>query len=92
MQNQTKKFFLYARKSTDEPERQVLSIEAQITELKGFARKLNLSIVDTLIEKQTAKKHPQVLFLFYNKDYNKSIMYFTIIHFINTYSTWNRIN
>jgi hypothetical protein len=31
---QTKKFFLYARKSMDEPERQVLSIEAQMFELR----------------------------------------------------------
>ena len=31
------KFFLYARKSTDEPDRQILSIEAQIAELKEFA-------------------------------------------------------
>ena len=29
------KFFLYARKSTDEPDRQILSIEAQIDELKA---------------------------------------------------------
>ncbi|MBI2415512.1 MAG: hypothetical protein HYV33_02495 [Candidatus Kerfeldbacteria bacterium] len=32
------KFFLYARKSTDEPNRQILSIEAQITELREFGR------------------------------------------------------
>ena len=36
------KFFLYARKSTDEPDRQILSIEAQITELKEFAIKKDL--------------------------------------------------
>jgi len=49
------KYFLYARKSTDEPDRQILSIEAQITELKEFAERENLEIVETFIESQTAK-------------------------------------
>ena len=39
MNHQTQKFFLYARKSTDEPERQVLSIEAQLFELKEHDKK-----------------------------------------------------
>ena len=39
------KYFLYARKSTDEPDRQILSIEAQITELKEFAERENLNII-----------------------------------------------
>ncbi len=34
------KYFIYTRKSTDSEERQVLSIEAQIAELKEFAAKL----------------------------------------------------
>ena len=50
------KYFLYARKSTDEPDRQILSIEAQITELKEFAQKEQLNIVQTFIESQTAKE------------------------------------
>lgn len=49
------KYFLYARKSTDEPDRQILSIEAQITELKEFAERENLEIKETFIESQTAK-------------------------------------
>jgi len=49
------KYFLYARKSTDEPDRQILSIEAQITELKEFAERENLNVVENFIESQTAK-------------------------------------
>jgi len=49
------KYFLYARKSTDEPDRQILSIEAQITELKEFAQKENLDISEIFVESQTAK-------------------------------------
>jgi DNA invertase Pin-like site-specific DNA recombinase len=49
------KFFLYARKSTDDEERQVRSIEDQIAELRAFAKNENLEIIDTLIEKQSAK-------------------------------------
>ena len=56
------KFLLYARKSTDEPDRQVLSIEAQITELKEFAKKENLEIVDIFIESQTAKEPGRPIF------------------------------
>jgi len=56
------KFFLYARKSTDEPDRQILSIEAQITELKDFAAKEQLNIVQTFIESQTAKEPGRPIF------------------------------
>ena len=48
-------FFLYARKSTDDEERQILSIEAQLAELREFARKESLAIVDEFIESKTAK-------------------------------------
>jgi len=49
------KFFSYVRKSTDVEDKQVLSIEAQITELRAFARNEGLNIVEELIEKQSAK-------------------------------------
>ncbi len=55
-------FFLYARKSTDEPDRQILSIEAQITELREFAQREHLDIVDTFIESQTAKEPGRPIF------------------------------
>ena len=53
--NFSQKFFLYARKSTDVEEKQVLSIEAQIAELRDFAKQNSLNVVDTFIEKQSAK-------------------------------------
>ena len=60
--NQTKKFFLYARKSTDEPERQILSIEAQLFELREFAKKENLNIVKEFVESKTAKEPGREIF------------------------------
>ena len=49
------KYFLYARKSTDVEDKQVLSIDAQVTELRTFAKNEGLHIVDEFVEKQTAK-------------------------------------
>ena len=50
------KYIAYCRKSTDEPERQILSIEAQIAEVKEFAQRENLDIVDFIVESRTARK------------------------------------
>ena len=52
---QPKNWFLYVRKSTDEEGYQVLSIEAQITELKEFAEREGLEISEIFIEKKTTK-------------------------------------
>ncbi len=56
------KFFIYARKSTDEPDRQILSIEAQIAELEEFAQREHLEVVETFIESQTAKEPGRPIF------------------------------
>ncbi len=50
------KYALYARKSTEGEERQVLSIEAQIAELTEFASKENLEIAASFQEAKTAKE------------------------------------
>ena len=56
------KYFLYIRKSTDENDRQVLSLEAQETELKEFALRENLLIAATFRESQTAKEPDRPIF------------------------------
>ncbi len=56
------KYFLYARKSTDEPDRQILSIEAQITEVKEFALREGLEVVKIFTESQTAKEPGKPIF------------------------------
>jgi len=56
------KYFLYARKSTDEDDRQVLSIEAQVVELHEFARKENLEVVKEFVESKTAKAPGRPIF------------------------------
>ena len=60
--NQTKKFFIYARKSTDSEDRQIRSIADQLSELQELAKKENIEVVDTLVEKQTAKKPGRPVF------------------------------
>jgi site-specific DNA recombinase len=52
--NETK-FFIYARKSTDDLSRQVRSIDDQIAELRELAKRESLRVDEVLIEKQTAK-------------------------------------
>ncbi len=49
------KYILYARKSTDVEDTQVLSIEAQLAELRKFAKDDQLTVIDTVIEKRSAK-------------------------------------
>jgi len=56
------KFFLYARKSTDVEDKQVLSIEAQLTELREYAKRENIIISTEVVEKQSAKYIGRPLF------------------------------
>ena len=58
------KFFLYARKSTDVEDMQILSIEAQLNELRELAKKEGLEIVDELVEKKSAKVPGREIFNF----------------------------
>ena len=56
------KYFIYARKSTDVEDKQVLSIEAQLAELHLLAKSEGLEIVDEFIEKRTAKMPGRFVF------------------------------
>jgi site-specific DNA recombinase len=52
---QATKYFVYARKSTDDIARQARSIGDQLAELRELAQRDDLVIIDTLVEKRTAK-------------------------------------
>ncbi len=56
------RYIIYARKSTEEDDRQVLSIEAQLVELKEFAAKEKLEIVASFQEAKTAKEPGRMKF------------------------------
>ena len=56
------KYFLYARKSTEDDDRQVMSIEAQLFELREFARRENLEIVEEFQESKSAKTQGREVF------------------------------
>ena len=48
-------YYIYVRKSTDVEDKQVLSVEAQIVELRKYAADNNMKIAGVIIEKQSAK-------------------------------------
>ncbi|MDI6734510.1 MAG: recombinase family protein [Patescibacteria group bacterium] len=56
------KYILYARKSTEEDDRQVLSIEAQLVELQEYAAKEKLEIVASFQKAKTAKEPGRMKF------------------------------
>ena len=55
-------YFLYARKSTEEEDRQILSIDAQLHELRAFAQREKLQIIEEFIEAKTAKEPGRPIF------------------------------
>ena len=56
------RYVIYARKSTEDDDRQVLSIEAQLVELKEFAAKEKLEIFASFQEAKTAKEPGRMKF------------------------------
>ena len=56
------KYFIYARKSTDDEDRQILSIEAQLVELRQYAERENLNVIYEYVEAKTAKKPGRSIF------------------------------
>ncbi|MCI0566124.1 recombinase family protein [bacterium] len=56
------KYVIYARKSTEDEDKQILSIEAQLVELKEFAAKEKLEIVASFQEAKTAKEPGRMKF------------------------------
>jgi site-specific DNA recombinase len=56
------KHFIYSRKSSEDDDRQALSIVAQLSELGTMARAQQLSIVDTFTESKSAKEPGREIF------------------------------
>jgi len=59
---ENKKFFLYARKSTDVEDKQVLSIDAQLTELREYAAREGIEISAEIVEKLTGTPNLRHIF------------------------------
>ena len=55
-------YFLYARKSTDVEDKQIHSIEDQLSVLRALAKEKGLTIIQEFIERQSAKKPGRSVF------------------------------
>ncbi len=56
------RYVIYARKSTEEDDRQVLSIQAQLAELSSYSAKEKFDIVASFYEAKTAKEPGRTVF------------------------------
>ena len=56
------KHFIYCRKSTEDEDRQMLSIDAQLSELNAIAIREGLTVVQTFVESKSAKEPGREVF------------------------------
>jgi len=56
------KFFIYCRKSSEDEDRQILSIDAQLSELNAIAQQNDLTVIGTLAESKSAKEPGRPVF------------------------------
>lgn len=61
-QNEKLKYVIYCRKSTEDKDKQVLSIDSQERELKEYAKKHNLKVTGTYREEKSAHKRGRPVF------------------------------
>ena len=64
------KYFIYTRKSMEDEDRHILSIESQLAELREFAAEEKLEIVASFQEAKTAKE-PSAQTIFYKRKFLK---------------------
>ena len=56
------KYFIYARRSAEQEDRQILSIDSQINELTTLVKKLNIEIAEVFTESMSAKSPGRPIF------------------------------
>ena len=56
------RYIIYVRKSTEREDRQVLSIQSQIIEMKEIAERENLNVIEILQESKSAKDPGRPIF------------------------------
>ncbi|MDP2684056.1 MAG: recombinase family protein [bacterium] len=56
IKNMADKYFIYARKSSEAEDKQMASIDDQISELRKMAKSQGLNVIDTLYESKSAKE------------------------------------